>query len=165
MKNFFYLLILLVACYWLYNKCSHKDSANNDVSRQVKVAVKIANLRKGPGTGYDFVVDSAGVKQQVKQGTVLNVVSESNGWYQVRLDNDTTLIAYIKQSLCTGQNGGTKSVKKKRTGNSHRTVPADVSKSTPSGSSSFSASSPTPVADGVEEEVTNETGSDDEVIF
>ena len=174
MKKLFYVLIILVAGFWLYGKCGHKHTDSSDVLKQVRVAVKTANLRTGPGTNYDFVLDASGNKQQVSQGTVLDVVAEQKGWYEVRLDGDSMRIAYIKQSLCTDLNGKPthKTNSRERPRN---TAPASMSEG------SLDTPAPSATQDGpgyqippvippsseevVEEITTGSTPDDDEVIY
>lgn len=101
MKSFIKFLIIVLAGCWVYYKCSGSGDQSNGVLKQVKVAVKTANLRTGPGTSYDFVTenaDSTGEKLQLRGGDVLDVLAEENGWYQVRIQGDRT--AYIKKNLC-----------------------------------------------------------------
>ena len=101
MKNFIKILIVVLVGCWVYHKCTSNSSQSNGVLKQVKVAVKTANLRTGPGTSYDFVTvnaDSTGEKLQLRGGDVLDVLAAENGWYQVRIQGDR--IAYIKQNLC-----------------------------------------------------------------
>ena len=167
MKKLFYLLLILMAGYFLYSKCSHKSTDTADgVLKQVRVAVKTANLRTGPGTNFDFVLDAEGVKQQVKQGTVLDVVAQKSGWYEIRLGGDTIRTAFIKQSLCADLNASSpkKSAPRKPTISNPSTPEATSPQEPPA-----DASAPTPPpADEVVEEVTTGSGSgtsDDEVIF
>lgn len=171
MKKLFYFLIVLVAGYFLYAKCGHKESKDPSVLKQVKVAVKTANLRTGPGTNYDFVLDANGAKQQVNKGTILDVVAEKRGWYEIRLQGDSTRIAYIKQTLCSDLNShssGSQNSKQRPP----KTTPAADPTATSSGSSDGYHISTEPVSppvsnpdDEVVEEVTTGGGSEDEVIF
>ena len=57
------------------------------VYKIVKVTAKTANLRTGPGTEYDFATFN-NEKWQVSHGTQLNVISEENGWYKVRIGDN-----------------------------------------------------------------------------
>ena len=100
MKNFYLLLMLVCGCWWL-SSCIDKKAKSEDVLKQVEVAVKTANLRTGPGTRYNVASppNKSKGKWQVKRGTVLNVVAEEKGWYQVYV-TDHAHTAYIKQSLC-----------------------------------------------------------------
>ncbi|MEE3415150.1 MAG: SH3 domain-containing protein [Prevotella sp.] len=68
------------------------------VYKIVKVTAKTANLRTGPGTEYDYATFNNG-KLQVSRGSQLNVIDEENGWYKVRI-GDNSQEVYIKQSLC-----------------------------------------------------------------
>jgi len=156
----------LAVGYWIYSKCSGTSNKDEGVLKQVKVSVKTANLRTGPGTSYDFATaggDATGDKLQVKKGTVLQVVAVKNGWYQVRIPGDT-MTAYIKQTLCTDMNGakgkkggkGRKSQSNKETSDDkHTEKPASAKNDAPANSTS---------ADEVVEEVSG-SNSDDEVIF
>ncbi|MBP5770102.1 MAG: hypothetical protein J6W75_01930 [Bacteroidaceae bacterium] len=164
MKKLSYLLIILVAGAWLYGKCSHKETDSPDVLKQVRVAVKTANLRTGPGTSYGFVLDAKGNRRQVSNGTVLDVVAEKKGWYEVRLKGDSVITAYIKQSLCTDLKPSTS----RKTGGAKGTVKRSESPS-PSVQEQPTeeppSSSTPPPADEVVEEVTNGSVSQDDVIF
>ena len=165
MKNLIYLLLILAAAYWMYNRCQGDSNKDEGVLKRVKVSVKTANLRTGPGTSYDFATaggDATGDKLQVTRGTVLQVVAVNNGWYQVRIPGDSAT-AYIKQTLCTdmgakGKKGGTgrKSPSSKGTSDKKSTRK-------PSSAQSPAASHSTP-ADGVVEEVKG-SSTDDEVLF
>lgn len=101
MKNIVYLLLMMVCGCWCMSSCTEKEAKNLKVIKQVSVAVKTANLRKGPGTRYDMAPAPDGNRKwQVNRGTVLNVVATEKGWYQV-FATDSTHTAYIKQSLCS----------------------------------------------------------------
>jgi len=171
MKQLVNILIILVAGFSLC-ACDVKISKHSDVQKQVRVAVKTANLRTGPGTNHDILLTASGDKWQVKQGTVLDVVAEKNGWYEVRLDGDSTQIAYIKQSLCADLNAST------RKSNSQKRPRSATPDAVPGGGPSEATSPATPdspgyhidpstppPADEVVEEVTTGGGSEDEVIF
>ena len=170
MKKLFYFLIILVAGFWLYGKCSHKTTKDANVLKQVRVNVKTANLRTGPGTNYDFMLDAAGVKRQVSSGTVLDVVAEKKGWYEIRLDGDATHTAYIKQSLCSDVNGSS-GRKGGNTGKAQSTSPAPVpdevlsSPTTSADQDQPSTSPAAPPAEEVVEEVKDGGASEDEVLF
>jgi len=66
---------------------------------QTTVTVKVANLRKGPGTEYDYYVHSNGSKLQAFINDQLSVVEDQGEWYKV-LTSDGG-VAYIKKTLCT----------------------------------------------------------------
>ncbi|SHK33400.1 SH3 domain-containing protein [Xylanibacter ruminicola] len=119
MKSFIKFLIVVLAGCWVYYKCSGNSSQNDGVLKQVKVAVKTANLRTGPGTSYGFVTVSGNTddKLLLSGGDVLDVLAEEDGWYQVRISDNR--IAYIKQSLCTDiSKKNTKSSKTKKSSKS-----------------------------------------------
>ena len=178
MKKFITILVVVLCGLWLFNHCSFcshgRGDKDKEVLKQVRVAVKTANLRTGPGTNYDFVLDASGNKQQVSQGTVLNVVAEQKGWYEVRLDGDSTRIAYIKQSLCTDLNA-----KPSRKTNSRERPRNTAPASTPEGSPDTPTPSATQDSPGyhippatppsseevVEEVTTGSTPDDDEIIY
>ena len=160
MKKLIIFLLIVAAGYWLYSKYS-QGSDDNGVLKKVKVAVKTANLRTGPGTDFDFAVDHDAVKCQVKQGEVLRVIAEKDGWYEVRIDDDSCT-AFIKQSLC--EEIGAKKSKKapKRRSSDDAGVPATSSKRL---SPNLDLSPDEPSGDdGVVEEVAG-GGVADEVIF
>ena len=171
MKQLINILIILVAGFSLC-ACDVKISKHSDVQKQVRVAVKTANLRTGPGTNHDILLTASGDKWQVKQGTVLDVVAEKNGWYEVRLEGDSTRIAYIKQSLCADLGAPTHKSNSQKGPRSN--PPAAVPDASPSGSTSpatqdspgynITPSTP-PSSEEVVEEVTTGTGSEEEVIF
>ena len=72
------------------------------VYKKVKVTAKTANLRTGPGTNYDFATinnNGTSEKWQVKLGDELDVISEQDGWYKVRI-SDNPQEVYVKQDLC-----------------------------------------------------------------
>lgn len=99
MKKLISFLLIVLCGYWLYGRCSRSET-DSKVLKQVKVAVKTANLRTGPGTNYDYVMLSDSTdKRQVSHGTVLDVVAMNNGWYEVRIEGEDST-AFIKQSLC-----------------------------------------------------------------
>lgn len=165
MKNLIYFLLILAAGYWIYSKCSGDNSQNDGVLKRVKVSVKTANLRTGPGTSYDFATangDASGDKLQMKQGTVLQVVAVKNGWYQVRIPGDSTT-AYIKQTLCTDIGAKGKKGEKGRKSLGSKGTSGEKSTRKPSSAKSPAASNATS-ADGVVEEV-NGSSSNDEVLF
>lgn len=171
MKKLLLFLIILVGGFYLYNKCSHRNTQSEGVLKQVSVSVKTANLRTGPGTNYDFVLDANGAKQQVSKGTVLDVVAEKQGWYEIQLKGESTSTAYIKQSLCADLNP-TASRKAKSNGRPKQETGTAVPEEASSGSSpgyhisADEPSTPTPhSAEEVVEEVTSGSGSEDEIIY
>jgi hypothetical protein len=98
--------IITIAIGWFVDPFGRKEKAPQEqvvtTLKQVVVTAKIANLRIGPGTNYDFATvneDGTGGKWQVSRGAMLSVVAEENGWYRVRIDNNPREV-YIKQTLC-----------------------------------------------------------------
>ena len=89
MKKFLALIIIVILGVWGYRSCVHKKTDDDTkVLKQVKVTALSANLRTGPGTNYDYATvseDGSGGKWKLKRGTVLEVVSESGDWYEVRV--------------------------------------------------------------------------------
>lgn len=169
MKKFFGYLIFFALCIGLYKYCtggSDKSDAPK-VMKQVRVAAKVANLRTGPGTNYDCLTvnaDGTGGKWQVTSGTVLDVLKEKKGWYQVRVGDDPRT-AYIKQTLCAELND--KSGSRKSRGSSSRSSSSGSSASS-SPSASEAPVAPAPSVSPDEEEVVEITtgrASQDEVIF
>jgi len=167
MKKFIGFVIIIVACVWMYNRCTGSETPQSDVLKQVTVSAKVANLRTGPGTNYDILsvnADSTGGNYQVRRGTKLDVLSEDNGWFQVRVPGEKRT-AYIKASLCNDPTAS----KGKRKGSSSRSSGAS--------SHSSSAASPTPseapaapapnVSPNEEEvvEITTGRASQDEVFY
>jgi uncharacterized protein YgiM (DUF1202 family) len=164
MKKLIALIIIVLLGIWGYRSCTHKKAEGQvetveetKVLKQVKVTATYANLRTGPGTNYDYATvsaDGSGGKWKVKRGTVLEVISETGDWYEVRPVGNTRT-AYIKKSLCANldQTKDKKKDKKKRSvsnGNSTEDQIEDVYGNLPD--------------DGVEE-VTNGHPQDDDVIF
>lgn len=47
----------------------------------IEVKASVVNVRTGPGLSYEIL-------DKIKSGTKLDVMSQKNGWYQVRLDKD-----------------------------------------------------------------------------
>ena len=87
------------------------NDSNNDSSKpegtletEVNLNGKVTssvnlNVRSGPGTNYS-------VKTYLKPGQVVFLLSESNGWYKVKLSNDTigwTSSSYISKSDTYGK--------------------------------------------------------------
>lgn len=167
MKKFITILIVVVCGLWLFNHCSFcshgKEDKDQKVLKQVRVAVQTANLRTGPGTGYDYATvesDGTGGRWQIKRGTVLDVLAKENGWYLVRVAGDPRTV-YIKQSLCADLTKGGKSPRKENTDSV--TVIDDKPSDDAKPEEVQSPSSPS--VDDVVEEVVNSKTDDDEVIF
>ena len=166
MKNLVYLLLLLAAGYWVYTRCQGDSNEDEGVLKRVKVSVKTANLRTGPGTSYDFATtggDATGDKLQVTRGTVLQVVAVKNGWYQVRIPGDSAT-AYIKQTLCTDMNGA----KGKKGGKGQKAQSSQGASSDKATEKSTPAKSATPTHSTSDDEVVEEvkgSSADDEVLF
>ncbi len=169
MKDFLVLLLFLAAGYWLYNRCTKEPDTDPDVQKQVRVTVATANLRTGPGTNFDVAsvnADGTGGKWQVSRGTVLDVLGQKSGWYEVRLPKGERT-AFIKQTLCAdlsakGRPSGTRS---RRGGGSSSPSPSASSGTTPSAAEGTVSTAPAP---GTSEEVVEEivtNNSDDEVFF
>ena len=143
MKKFLGYMFIFAACCWLYNYCSNRsDSDEGEIVKQVTVSAKVANLRTGPGTNYDVITvnaDGTGGKLQVQNGTILDVIKEQKGWYQVRFGDDERT-AYIKKTLCTDVETSSVSESGKRRGRGS-TVHSSKSKGSKSRSGSSSSSS------------------------
>jgi len=167
MKNIITILIIVLCGVGLFSSCIHCSRSSDDkdlkVLKQVRVAVKTANLRTGPGTSYDYATvesDGSGGKWQVKRGTVLDVVAQKKGWYQVRIaGNERT--AYIKQTLCKELTSSGKSSRKVTKNGTEETKSKEVrdKKSTKSPSPSV------PSDDEAVEEITSGQPQDDEIFF
>ena len=63
-----------------------------------EVTAKVANLRIGPGTNYDYYTSSDGTKVQVTCGNQVEVVEDQGEWFKILVDGTNT--AYIKKTLC-----------------------------------------------------------------
>ena len=123
------LMIALCGC-WLYSGCTVKvEKAEKDIEKQVRVAVKSATLRMGPGDEYEVALNEDSEECTMAKGTVLDVVASTNGWYEVRIDDEFT--AFIKQSQCeevTVEKPKAKSAKRKQTEDDDPGIPATSSK-------------------------------------
>lgn len=64
-----------------------------------EVTAKTANLRMGPGTNYDFYMQSNGTKLQAHKGERLEVIEDQGGWFKIKTSDGG--IAFIKKTLCT----------------------------------------------------------------
>lgn len=163
MKKLIYFVIIVAVGYWLYGKCSRKD--DEDVEKRVRVVAKWANLRTGPGTGYDLAVDHDSVQLRAEQGRVLVVIGEEDGWYQVRVDDDSCT-AFIRQTLCEGLNKKSKTAsQRKKRGEPSKAASTKRKSPKPDKQHSEPAVPAEPADDGVVEEVTGGSASQDDVIF
>jgi len=162
MKKLLALLVIVFLGVWCYRSCVHKktDEADADVLKQVKVTALSANLRTGPGTNYDYATvsaDGTGGKWKLKRGTVLDVVSETVDWYEVRPVGNTRT-AYIKKSLCTDLDQAQSKASRK--------TQKEQSAAFPKNSANNRSEATTTNQDNdVVEEVTKGKPQDDEVIF
>lgn len=119
-----------------------------------------ANLRTGPGTNYDYATvsaDGTGGKWKLKRGTVLDVISETVDWYEVRPVGNTRT-AYIKKSLCADLDQAQSKA-------SRKTQKAQTDASAQNASKNRSEASSANQDDGVVEEVTKGKPQEDDVIF
>ena len=168
MKRFLAFVVFVIALVWGCNRCSDKESPKDDVLKEVTVSAKVANLRSGPGTNYAVIsanADGSGGKCQVRRGTKLDVLSESGGWFKVRVPHEERT-AYIKQSLCndpTAKGSGKGSGSRKGRGASSDNAAA----SAPTESATHAAAPAPSVAPEEEEvvEITAGHASQDEVIY
>ena len=64
-----------------------------------EVKAKTANLRKGPGTSYDFYTKGDGTKLQAHKGERLEVIEDQGEWFKIKTTDGGT--AFIKKTLCT----------------------------------------------------------------
>lgn len=133
MKRF--LSILLIAlCGFCFNSCTQKTDKQETetetaVKKQIRVAVKSATLRMGPGNEYDVALNEDDSECKMTRGTVLDVVAVKDGWYEVRIDDEFT--AFIKQSLCeevSVEQAKKKSVKRKSNLDDEPGIPATSSR-------------------------------------
>ena len=170
MKRLIYYIVIIIGAYWGYNHFFGSDDAEKSSTyvKQVRVAVQTANLRTGPGTNYGYATtkaDGSGGKWQVRQGTLLNVLSAKQGWYEVHVGKDTRSV-YIKQSLCTDVKGGGKAKKASTKATSSKAV---GKKATGADASGSTAPKPqTPASNNAsDEDVVEEVQSEaaDDVIF
>ena len=70
-------------CSKYINSTSSSNNIANNVSGQVSVTASYVNIRTGAGTNNT-------IKTVVPYGTKLTLISKSNGWYNVKLENGTT---------------------------------------------------------------------------
>lgn len=63
-----------------------------------EVTAKVANLRMGPGTNFDYYTQADGTKVQVQRGDVVSVIEDQGEWFKILVEGDKT--AYIKKTLC-----------------------------------------------------------------
>lgn len=162
MKKFLAFLIIVFLGVWGYRSCTNKkdSTADTEVLKQVKVTALSANLRTGPGTNYDYATvsaDGTGGKWKLKRGTVLDVISETVDWYEVRPVGNTRT-AYIKKSLCADLDQAQSKASRKTQKEQSDASPQNASKNR-------SEAAPANQDDGVVEEVSKGKPQDDEVIF
>lgn len=167
MKKLFGFIIIVIAGFWLYGRCTDdKQTTKDDVLKQVTVSAKVANLRTGPGTNHAIIsvnADGSGGNLQIRRGTKLDVLSESGGWFQVRIPGEERT-AYIKASLCNDPTAKAASGK----GSGRKGKRQEASSGEPSGTATESSpeaapATPLPDDDVVEEITTGQ--AKDEVIF
>jgi SH3-like domain-containing protein len=160
MKKFLALIIIVTLGIWGYRSCIHKESEEQpEALKQVKVTAMSVNLRTGPGTNYDFATvseDGSGGKWKLKRGTVLEVVSESGDWYEVRVVGGSRT-GYLKKSHCIDLDKANAKAnnKAKKEQSSKQKPEKDKGEITPHENS----------ATDVVEEVTKGKPQDDDVIF
>ncbi len=170
MKRFLAFVVFVIALVWGCNRCSDKESPKDDVLKEVTVSAKVANLRSGPGTNYAVIsanADGSGGKCQVRRGTKLDVLSESGGWFKVRVPHEERT-AYIKQSLCNDPSAKSKSRNSgSRKGRGASSDNPSASSTTASEATTPEANPAPPVAPAEEEvvEMTSGRGSQDEVFY
>lgn len=168
MRNILGLLVLFVAGFWLYGRCTGSDNSHSNevqIIKQVRVVTAIANLRTGPGTNYAIETvnaDGTGGKWQLKGGSIVNVVKEQNGWYQVCIGDDKRT-AYIKKTLCTELNDCS-APRRVKNSNSRSSSTSSENSAT---SGTLTTPTATPVSPNEEDVVEITTGhvSEDEVFY
>lgn len=103
---FLFFSILSIGVSWLIDPFNRRTTATDEeqpvevVLQTVTVRAKTANLRTGPGTNYAKATvqpDGTGGYLTVGRGTLLNVVTEENGWYGIRTPDGR--LVFIKASL------------------------------------------------------------------
>ena len=168
MKKFLVFLVFVAALVWGCNRCSDKETPASDVLKEVTVSAKVANLRSGPGTNYAVIsanADGTGGKYQVRRGTKLDVLSESGGWFKIRVPREERT-AYIKQTLCNDPSAKSRS-SGSRKGRGASSDNPSASSTTASEATTPEANPAPPVAPAEEEvvEMTSGRGSQDEVFY
>lgn len=168
MKRFLAFVVFVIALVWGCNRCSDKESPKDDVLKEVTVSAKVANLRSGPGTNYAVIsanADGTGGKYQVRRGTKLDVLSESGGWFKIRVPREERT-AYIKQTLCNDPSAKSRN-SGSRKGRGASSDNPSASSTTASEATTPEANPAPPVAPAEEEvvEMTSGRGSQDEVFY
>ena len=182
MKRFLAFVVFVMALVWGCNRCSDKyryqklATTTGGIYNVTKIYVenkgiiRVANLRSGPGTNYAVIsanADGTGGKYQVRRGTKLDVLSESGGWFKIRVPREERT-AYIKQTLCNDPSAKSKSRSSgSRKGRGASSDNPSASSTTASEATTPEANPAPPVAPAEEEvvEMTSGRGSQDEVFY
>lgn len=96
---------VVMALSWWLNPFDTDESVKEapiSVIKNVEVKAKVANLRVGPGTEFDYMrIEGMSEKEhlQVSRGQKLGVIEESGNWYKVLVDEQNN-VAYINKRLC-----------------------------------------------------------------
>lgn len=168
MKKFLLLVAFIIATIWLYNHLTGPIAHHEDAlgTKKVRVAASVVNLRTGPGTNYNILTvneDGTGGNWQVKSGSVLTVIDEKDGWYQVYVDESGERTAYIKKSLCADLNARTNT--KKGKGTSSRSTSTTTDDSSAPEAPVTPAAPAAPNEEEVNEINNGQNAEDDEVLF
>ena len=103
------IVFMILLAMGIYSYCSSwwKKYGGNDTEVTTAAAIgyatvtaNVANLRTGPGTDYDYYMQSEGMKLQGKQGDRIEVLEDVGDWFKILTADGGT--AYIKKTLCTG---------------------------------------------------------------
>jgi TonB family protein len=98
------LLVIILIIWGCFKFCgssqnNNSESVNLSGIGQAIVTANIANLRTGPGTDYDYYLQSDGTKVQVKKGEYIEVLEDGGDWFKIMTPDGGT--AYIKKTLCS----------------------------------------------------------------
>ena len=97
-------VVVMALSWWLnpFDTDEPVKEASISVIKDVEVRAKVANLRVGPGTEFDYMrIEGMSEKEhlQVLRGQRLGVIEESGDWYKVLVDEQNN-VAYINKKLC-----------------------------------------------------------------
>lgn len=94
------------------NSSNSNQSSNNTSSKQMKVNTDNLNMRNGAGTSYRIIM-------KLKKGTVVELLSQSNGWAKIRYDGRLGYVSmqYLNEYQSQGSNNINTATKQANTDN------------------------------------------------